>query len=59
MRRQYSLKPTLCGWVVMVRSQRPGHFPGHWIWGRWKRAGIGDLPDIAARLSGRGEHTDG
>jgi len=50
MRREFSLKPTLCGWIVMVREQVPGLAPGTWEWGRWRRIGIGELPEVVARL---------
>ena len=50
---EFSLKPTLRGWVVMVRRRVPDRTPGCWRWGRWRRAGMAELPEIIARLRGQ------
>lgn len=51
MSKQYTLKPTWFGFVVMDRRTVPDLVPGDFVWGKWRRAGITDLAEIMRRLS--------
>ncbi len=49
-RKQFTLKATWFGFIVMVRSPVPASAYGDWEWGKWRRAGIGELAEIMKRL---------
>lgn len=49
-KKQFTLKPTWFGFIVMVRTPVPDITPGDWVWGKWRRAGISDLAEIMRRL---------
>lgn len=48
----YTLRLTLCGWVVRVRERVPGPLPGMWQWGRWRAPRNHELIEAMRRLTG-------
>lgn len=49
--KQFSLKHTWKGYVVMVRWATPDIVPGEFMWSRWHRVNKASLGEVMRRLS--------
>jgi hypothetical protein len=49
--REYTIRLTWRGLVVLVRYRRPGLIPGDFEWGRWRRTGLDEQRDVLERLT--------
>ena len=43
--RVYCHKPTMFGYVLMVRYTVPDNIPGEWVWGKWRKANFAEYGD--------------